>query len=378
MANTLIQIKRSTTTSAPTTLSIGELAYSYQSNTLFIGNTTGDGVIVVGGPSVGSDVANAYARVFANSVGSAGNTYAEAIGTAGNAYAVSVGTSGNAYAVAVGTAGNTYADAVGTAGNNYTSATYVKLSSATPQTVDSDLNLNGNLTVTGTTTFVNTQSLLVSDNIFVLNSDLDIGTAATQDAGMQVNRGSDANVYVLWNETSNKWTFTNDGTTYQNLVGNTDLETVATSANGYATSVGSSGNTYAEAVGTAGNAYAVSVGTAGNAYAVSVGTSGNTYAEAIGTAGNAYAVSVGTAGNAYAVSIGTAGNTNAANGSYISTGNVAVAYGGTGNTSLTNNGVLVGRGTDPVSTLYSSTEGNVLQINDLGVPIFGFLDGGSF
>ena len=364
MSNTLIQIKRSTTTSAPTSLSIGELAYSYQSNTLFIGNTTGDGVITIGGPSVGSDVANAYARVFANSVGSAGNTYAEAVGTAGNAYAVAVGTAGNAYAVAVGTAGNTYADAVGTGANNYTSATYLPLSGGT---VSGDLNITANLTVTGTTTFVNTQSLLVSDNIFVLNADLDSGTSATQDAGMQVNRGSDANVYVLWNETSNKWTFTNDGSTYVNFVGNTELENVATSANGYATSVGSAGNTYAD-----------SVGTAGNAYAVSVGTAGNTYAEAVGTAGNAYAVSVGTSSNAYADAVGTAANTNASNGSYISSGIVAVSYGGTGNTSLTDNGILVGRGTSAVSTVYSSTEGNVLQINSSGVPSFGFLDGGSF
>ena len=51
MANTNILIKRSTTTSIPTngSLKSGELAYSYLSNTMFMGNTAGTGVINVGG-----------------------------------------------------------------------------------------------------------------------------------------------------------------------------------------------------------------------------------------------------------------------------------------------------------------------------------------
>ena len=39
MANTIIQIKRSTA-NVPNTLNYGELAYSFASNTLYIGNTT--------------------------------------------------------------------------------------------------------------------------------------------------------------------------------------------------------------------------------------------------------------------------------------------------------------------------------------------------
>ena len=48
MANTIIQILRSYVHDAPETLHDGELAYSFTSNTLYIGNTTG-GVIAVGG-----------------------------------------------------------------------------------------------------------------------------------------------------------------------------------------------------------------------------------------------------------------------------------------------------------------------------------------
>ena len=49
MANTSIRIKRSTTVSSPGSLSSGELAYSYLSNTIFIGSPAGTGVINIGG-----------------------------------------------------------------------------------------------------------------------------------------------------------------------------------------------------------------------------------------------------------------------------------------------------------------------------------------
>jgi len=49
MANTSILIKRSTTTGRPSSLNAGEFAYSYLSNTLFLGTSTGTGVLNVGG-----------------------------------------------------------------------------------------------------------------------------------------------------------------------------------------------------------------------------------------------------------------------------------------------------------------------------------------
>lgn len=51
MANTVIQIKRSSTTAAPTNGSLqpAEQAYSFSSDKLFIGNTAGSGVLEIGG-----------------------------------------------------------------------------------------------------------------------------------------------------------------------------------------------------------------------------------------------------------------------------------------------------------------------------------------
>jgi hypothetical protein len=49
MANTLIQLKSSTANAAPAVLNVAEPAYSYVSNTLFIGTAGGNGVLPVGG-----------------------------------------------------------------------------------------------------------------------------------------------------------------------------------------------------------------------------------------------------------------------------------------------------------------------------------------
>jgi hypothetical protein len=49
MANTLIQFKSSLVTSAPPTLNVAEPAYSYASNTLFIGSPNSDAAIPIGG-----------------------------------------------------------------------------------------------------------------------------------------------------------------------------------------------------------------------------------------------------------------------------------------------------------------------------------------
>jgi hypothetical protein len=80
----------------------------------------------------------------------------------------------------------------------------------------------GNFTVSGTTTTVNSNTVAVADNILTLNSDTT--GVPTQNAGIEVERGDEANVQVRWNEGSGKWTFTNDGAVYYPMaVSTTDL-----------------------------------------------------------------------------------------------------------------------------------------------------------
>mgnify|MGYP003335914285 FL=1 len=64
--------------------------------------------------------------------------------------------------------------------------------------------------------------------------------------------------------------------------------------------------------------------------------------------------------------------------SQITSGTLGVARGGTGATTFTNNGVLLGQGTSALTTASSSTEGHVLTINASGVPTFAHLSGGTF
>jgi hypothetical protein len=58
--------------------------------------------------------------------------------------------------------------------------------------------------------------------------------------------------------------------------------------------------------------------------------------------------------------------------------NVAVAYGGTGQTSFTTNGVLFGNGSGALNVTSAGTEGQVLQASSSGTPQFAMLDGGTF
>tara|TARA_Y100001980_G_C14553152_1_gene338138 strand:- start:564 stop:2027 length:1464 start_codon:yes stop_codon:yes gene_type:complete len=83
-----------------------------------------------------------------------------------------------------------------------------------------DVTMSGNLTVNGTTTSVNSNEVNIGDNILKLNSD-ETGTPS-QNAGIEVERGSATNVVFRWNETSDKWQFTNDGSSYIDL-GESDL-----------------------------------------------------------------------------------------------------------------------------------------------------------
>ena len=82
-------------------------------------------------------------------------------------------------------------------------------------TVTGDLSVGGNLTISGSATYVNTEIVTINDNIVLLNAN---ATTASENAGIEVERGTvESNVSVLWNETSDKWTLTNDGTNYHNI-----------------------------------------------------------------------------------------------------------------------------------------------------------------
>lgn len=68
ISNTSLLIKRSTTTATPTSLKAGEIAYSYSSNNFFIGTPDGTGALPLGGFNTYTLVNNATAANTANAI----------------------------------------------------------------------------------------------------------------------------------------------------------------------------------------------------------------------------------------------------------------------------------------------------------------------
>lgn len=94
-----------------------------------------------------------------------------------------------------------------------------------------NLVLAGNLTVNGTTTTLSTETLTVDDNLIVLNNN--VTGAPSEHAGVEIERGTSTNVRIRWNETSDAWEFTNDGSTYYPIA--TDTGDLAEGSNLYYT-----------------------------------------------------------------------------------------------------------------------------------------------
>jgi len=232
MANTLIQLKHSLVTAVPTTLNIAEPAYSYTSNTLFIGSPNSTGSIAIGGKFyldqqqiifdstnaafTAANTAAAQTGAFnhANAAFNAANTadakavsagtYANGAFVAANTAddkATSAGVYANGAFVAANTAQVTatsagvYANgafeaanaatATDTTQNNSIAAAFTRANNSidanTGGTITGSLVVTGNLIIQGNTTFVDTEVLSVEDSLIKLANNqtasdvLDIG-----------------------------------------------------------------------------------------------------------------------------------------------------------------------------------------------------------
>jgi len=303
MANTVIQIKRSTATTAPTagSLSAAEPAYSYLSDKLFIGSSDGTQVIEIGGrfyinvanqayntanvanivAGAAFDKANA-ANVLAFNTGIGANAWANSVGAASNAWvntiSVTTGAASNAWANSVGAASNAWANTVsvsaGEASNNYANATFVKLVAGN-QTIAGNLAITGSLTVSGNSFSVDTETLRVSDPLIYLAGNnyvsdiVDIGFVGNY------NNGS-ANLHTgIFRDATNKEYYVFDSYDKEPIPNHID-----TTANGFSLAVinatirtsnlilgGANAITTINNMGAASNAWANSVGAGANAYA---------------------------------------------------------------------------------------------------------------
>ena len=105
--------------------------------------------------------------------------------------------------------------------------------STTSNVTFNDLTVDGNLTVNGTTTTLKTETLTVDDAIIVLNNNKS-GAPGTETVGIEVERGSGTNVQLRWNDGTDVWEITTDGTTYETIA--TTVDVSASAENDYVNS----------------------------------------------------------------------------------------------------------------------------------------------
>ena len=111
--------------------------------------------------------------------------------------------------------------------NTLTNAEVIAHIATVPLTVGGNITVNGNaivtgnLEVTGNINYREVEDLLVRDQTITLN----FGNATAQDAQIIVDRQGSAlaNVDLKWNETADRWQFSNDGSTYNNMLTSADL-----------------------------------------------------------------------------------------------------------------------------------------------------------
>ena len=219
MANTVIQLKYSTVTATPTSLNVAEPAYSYSSNTLFIGSPAGTGSIAIGGQFYLDKFQRGYDH--ANAAFNAANTGAQAqlafnhansaFDTANGSVAVNLtqntnitnaqntgdaaflkANSATNSALSAFAQANAAFDKANTAATDITSlqgvnltqntnittaqnsadAAFIRANNSinanTGGTITGSLTITGNLTVQGNTTFVDTEVLTVEDSLIKL------------------------------------------------------------------------------------------------------------------------------------------------------------------------------------------------------------------
>ena len=101
-------------------------------------------------------------------------------------------------------------------------------------TVAGSLTVAGNLTISGTTTTIDSNNVNIGDRIITLNSDLTGTPPASEDAGIEVERGSQTNKTLVWDESAGRWTVGSEtfvaGTFIGNLTGTVSSATALANA----------------------------------------------------------------------------------------------------------------------------------------------------
>jgi hypothetical protein len=90
-----------------------------------------------------------------------------------------------------------------------------------------DLTVGGNIIITGDTITLQTENLLIEDNIVTLTLNASAGGQPMVNAGLEINRGVSPTVGIRWNETIDNWELTTDGSNYYEILTNNSNSSIS-------------------------------------------------------------------------------------------------------------------------------------------------------
>ena len=118
-------------------------------------------------------------------------------------------TASRSFAVGAGTGITVNADDIAITGAGSLTTNYLTkwngtgFSNSTITDDGTTVTIGGNLTVNGSITYVNSNTVEIGDSIILLNRDE--VSAPSQNGGIEIERGTSTNVSFIWNETSDYW-----------------------------------------------------------------------------------------------------------------------------------------------------------------------------
>jgi hypothetical protein len=210
--------------------------------------------------------------------------------------------------------GDTLRTSFGKVNDNFTEV-YNTAAHALPNsggTVYGDVYIQGNLRIYGNTIYTTVGTLGINTTSIIFNQDLTAYEQAVDNVSILVNRGANPNVTITWNEITEMWTYTNDGSTYYYIPSNTEVERVIANnvvmfnyANSVNTNTVASFRTTNAAFDMANSAFPyVNVSTiSSNNYANVIGSRANAFANVIGARSNNYTNAMGLICNSYSIYI---------------------------------------------------------------------------